>query len=143
MTIKPIRTEKDHTEAVARVEEIFAAKPGTPEFDELDVLATLIDAYERAHHPVDPPSPVEAIRFRMEQGQFTRADLAKLLGSSAKVAEVLGRKRALSKLMIVRLHRAFSIPYDVLLGDVAQERPTPRHRAAAKRKTRKRVARAA
>lgn len=143
MTIKPIRTEKDHKEAIARVEEIFAAKPGTPEFDELDVLATLIDAYERVHHPIDPPSPVEAIRFRMEQGQFTRADLAKLLGSSAKVAEVLGRKRALSKLMIVRLHRAFSIPYDVLLADVAQERPAPRHRAAAKRKTRKRAARAA
>lgn len=122
MTIKPIRTDRDHEEALARVEEIFAAKPGTPEFDELDVLATLIDAYEREHHPIDPPTPVEAIRFRMEQGQLTRADLAKLLGSSAKVAEVLQRKRALSKVMIVRLHRKFAIPYDVLLGDIEQQK---------------------
>src|SRR5205807_1365845 len=94
MRIRPIRTDRDHEEAVARVEEILAAKPGTPEFDELDVLATLVDAYEREHHPIDPPSPVQAIKFRMEQGQFTRAELAKLLGSSAKVAEVLQRKRA-------------------------------------------------
>jgi len=118
MTIKPIRTDRDHEKALARVDKIFGAKPGTSEFDELDVLATLIDAYEREHYPIDPPSPVEAIKFRMEQGQYTRADLAKLLGSSAKVAEVLQRKRALSKVMIVRLHREFAIPYDVLLSDI-------------------------
>ena len=126
MTIRPIRTDRDHAQALARVEEIFDAKPGMPEFDELDVLATLIDAYERVHHPIDPPTPVEAIKFRMEQGQFTRADLAKLLGSTAKVAEVLQRKRALSKAMIVRLHRAFAIPYEVLLGDI--ERSVTRRR---------------
>jgi HTH-type transcriptional regulator/antitoxin HigA len=125
MTIRPIRTDRDHARAVARVEEIFDAKPGTAEFDELDVLATLVEAYERVHHSIDPPTPVEAIKFRMEQGQFTRSDLAKLLGSSAKVAEVLQHKRALSKAMIVRLHRAFAIPYEVLLGDI--ERP-PRRR---------------
>src|SRR3954469_21542085 len=102
MSIKPIRTEHDHEAAVARIEELFRAKAGTPEFDELDVLATLVDAYERQHHAIDPPSPIEAIKFRMEQGQFTRADLVKLLGSSAKVAEVLSKKRALSKVMIVR-----------------------------------------
>jgi HTH-type transcriptional regulator/antitoxin HigA len=72
MTIKPIRTERDHAAAVARIAEIFAARPGTPEFDELDVLATLVDRYEREHHPIDPPSPVEAIKFRIDQGQFTR-----------------------------------------------------------------------
>jgi len=72
MMIKPIRTEHDHKRAVARIEEIFAAKPGEPEFDELDVLATLVDAYERKHHAIEPPSPIEAIRFRMDQGQLTR-----------------------------------------------------------------------
>jgi len=118
MTIKPIRTEQDHQRAVARIDALFAARPGTAEFDELDVLATLVDAYEREHHTIDPPSPVEAIKFRMEQGPFTRADLVKLLGSSAKAAEVLQHKRALSKTMIVRLHRTFAISYDVLLGDV-------------------------
>jgi len=133
MKIKPIRTDRDHEEALARVEKIFAAKPGTPEFDELDVLATLIDAYEHEHHPIDPPSPVEAIKFRMEQGQFTRADLAKLLGSSAKVAEVLQRKRALSKGMIVRLHHKFAIPYDVLLGDV-EKRMTRKRKSPTRRK---------
>jgi HTH-type transcriptional regulator/antitoxin HigA len=63
MTIKPIRTDRDHEKALVRIEKIFGAKPGTPEFDELDVLATLIDAYEREHHPIDPPSPVEVIKF--------------------------------------------------------------------------------
>lgn len=133
MMIKPIRTDRDHAKALARVEAIFAAKPNTPEFDELDVLATLIDAYEREHHPIDPPSPVEAIRFRMEQGQFSRTDLAHLLGGSAKVAEVLQGKRALSKAMIVRLHRKFEIPYDVLLGDIEQL-PTRRQKQSSKNK---------
>ena len=139
MTIKPIRTDRDHAKALARVEEIFAAKPGTAEFDELDVLATLIDVYERQHHPIDPPSPVEAIKFRMEQGQFTRADLTKLLGSSAKVAEVLQRKRALSKRMIVRLHRKFAIPYDVLLGDIERQQTTRRRKTSVKTKKESRL----
>jgi len=138
MVIRPIRTEHDHAAAVARIEEVFTAKPGTPEFDELDVLATLVDAYEREHHAIDPPSPVEAIKFRMEQGQFTRADLVKVLGSSAKAAEVLQRKRALSKVMIVRLHRKFSIPYDVLLSDIERTRASRKRHASAKtRKTSK------
>ena len=137
MTIKPIRSDRDHAEAVARIEEIFGAKPGTPEFDELDVLATLVDAYERQHHAVDPPSPIDAIKFRMEQGAFSRADLAKLLGSSAKVTEVLHHKRALSKAMIVRLHRSLEIPYEVLLGDVERVRaPKPRRSPKAKARLR-------
>lgn len=133
-TIRPIRTERDHAEAVARIDAIFTAKPGTPELDELDVLATLVDAYEREHHPIDPPSPIEAIKFRMEQGQFTRADLVKLLGSSAKVAEVLNKKRALSKLMIVRLHRSFQIPYDALLSDIERSQVQRKRRALSKAK---------
>jgi HTH-type transcriptional regulator/antitoxin HigA len=139
MTIKPIRNDRDHAEALARIDAIFAAAPGTSEFDELDVLATLIEAYERAHHPIDPPSPVEAIKFRMEQGQFTRADLVELLGSRAKVAEVLQHKRALSKVMIVRLHRKFAIPFDILLGDI--EPRAPRTRASPRPSDRRRAAR--
>jgi HTH-type transcriptional regulator / antitoxin HigA len=134
MAIKPIRTERDHEEAVARIKELFAARPGTPEFDELDVLATLVDSYEREHHAIDPPSPVEAIKFRMEQGQFTRAALVKLLGSSAKVAEVLARKRALSKAMIVRLHLKFAIPYDVLLSDIERPHTARKRRGPSKTK---------
>ena len=122
MRIKPIRTEHDHAAALARIEEIFDAKPGTAAFDELDVLGTLVDAYENARWPIDPPTPVEAIRFRIDQGQFTRADLVRLLGGASKVAEVLARKRALSKAMIVRLHHTFAIPYESLLGDVSVRR---------------------
>lgn len=134
MAIKPIRTESDHEVAVARIEELFRAKPGTPEFDELDVLATLVDAYERQHHAVDPPSPIEAIKFRMDQGQFTRADLVRLLGSSAKVTEVLRKKRALSKVMIVRLHRKFAIPYEALLSDIERALMVPKRRISPKAK---------
>jgi HTH-type transcriptional regulator/antitoxin HigA len=134
MTIKPIRTEQDHEAALARIDEIFDAKPGTAEFDELDVLGTLVDSYEKAHWPIDPPSPVEAIKFRIEQGQFKRADLVRLLGSSGKVAEVLARKRQLSKTMIVRLHRSFDIPYESLLSDVKQRSKPAKRRSSRKLK---------
>lgn len=141
MTIKPIRKERDHADALARVDEIFSARPGTPEFDELDVLATLIDVYERSHYPIDPPSPVEAIKFRMEQGQLTRAELTQVLGGRAKVTEVLGKKRALSKVMIVRLHRRFAIPYESLLGDIEQiQRASTRRTSRAKQHARTRAA---
>lgn len=130
MMIKPIRTERDHAAALARVDKIFSATPGTPEFDELDVLATLIEAYERAHHPIEPPSPIEAIKFRMDQGHFTRADLTQLLGGRSKVAEVLGKRRALSKVMIVRLHRRYAIPYESLLGDIERSQKTSKRRSS-------------
>jgi HTH-type transcriptional regulator/antitoxin HigA len=143
MAIKPIRTEADHEAAVARIEKLFRAKPGTSEFDELDVLATLVDAYERQHHAIDPPSPIEAIKFRMAQGQLTRADLVELLGSTAKVAEVLSKKRALSKVMIVRLHQKFAIPYEVLLGDIERAHTTRKRRASSKTKKVSRIRTAA
>jgi HTH-type transcriptional regulator / antitoxin HigA len=135
MMIKPIRTERDHQEALARVDEIFSARPGTAAFDELDVLVTLIEAYERVHHPVDPPSPIEAIKFRMDQGHFTRVELTRVLGGRSKLAEVFGKRRALSKAMIVRLHRQFGIPYESLLSDIerAQRPKTSKHRTAGAR----------
>lgn len=102
--LKPIRTEADYDAALAEVERLWGAKSGTPEGDRLDVLATLIDAYEAAHYPMDPPDPVEAIRFRMEQQGLSRKDLEPLIGSRARVAEVMNRKRGLSIEMIRRLH---------------------------------------
>lgn len=130
MTIKPIRTEQDHESALRRIDELFSAAPGTPEFDELDVLATLVDVYERAQWPIDPPTPVEMLKFRIEQGQFTRADLARILGSSSKVTEVLAKKRSLSKGMVVALHDKYEISFESLLGDV--RRPPVKHTPKAK-----------
>jgi HTH-type transcriptional regulator/antitoxin HigA len=88
---------------------------GTPEGDRLDVLATLIDAYESEHHPIDPPDPVEAIKFRMEQQSLTRKDLEGLLGTRTRVAEVLNRRRNLSINMIRRLHNKLGISAEVLI----------------------------
>ena len=113
--IKPIRTKKDHEAALAEVEHLWGAKSNTPAGDRLDVLATLIDAYETAHYPMDPPDPIEAIKFRMEQQGLTRKDLEPLLGTRTRVAEILNRKRNLSIAMIRRLHRRLGIPAEVLI----------------------------
>lgn len=94
----------------------MSAEPGTPEGDELDVLATLIDAYEREHFPIDPADPVEAILFRMEQLGLERKDLEPFLGSRHRVSEVLNRRRGLSIEMIRRLHDGLQIPLHVLVG---------------------------
>ena len=87
--LKPIRTEADYDAALAEVEKLWGAKSGTPEGDRLDILATLIDAYEAKHYPMDPPDPIEAIRFRMEQQGITRKDLEPMIGTRARVAEGL------------------------------------------------------
>jgi len=114
-TIRPIRSNADHRAATARIEKLMSARPGTPEFDELEVLGTLVDVYERENHAIDPPDPIEAIQFRLEQGEFTRGDLTRLLGSSAKATEVLHRRRHLSVAMIVRLHDELAIPLESLI----------------------------
>ncbi len=116
MDIYPIRTDAGHARALARAEELMSAEPGTPEGDELDVLATLIDAYEREHFPIDPADPVEAILFRMEQLGLERKDLEPFLGSRHRVSEVLNRRRGLSIEMIRRLHDGLQIPLHVLVG---------------------------
>ncbi len=113
--IKPIRSEAEHEAALAEVERLWGARSGTPEGDRLDILATLIDAYESEHHPVDPPDPIEAIKFRMEQQGLTRKDLEGILGSRTRVAEVLNRRRGLSISMIRRLHEKLGIPAEVLI----------------------------
>src|SRR6202163_4392480 len=113
--VKPIRSKKDHAAALAEVERLWGAKSGTPDGDRLDVLATLIDAYEATHYPMDPPDPIEAIKFRMEQQGLTRKDLEPLIGTRTRVAEVLNRKRSLSIDMIPRLHQQLGISADVLI----------------------------
>jgi HTH-type transcriptional regulator / antitoxin HigA len=122
--LKPIRTKADYEKALAEVERLWGAKGGTRDGDRLDVLATLIDAYETAHYPMDPPDPIEAIKFRMEQQGLTRKDLEPLLGTRTRVAEVLNRKRSLSISMIRRLHKHLGISADVLI------RPSQRSKAA-------------
>ena len=113
--VKPIRSEADHEAALAEVERLWGATSGTPRGDRLDVLATLIDAWEGEHHPMDPPDPIEAIKFRMEQQNLTRKDLEGILGTRTRVAEVLNRRRGLSINMIRRLHEELGIPADVLI----------------------------
>ena len=113
--LKPIRTKADYTAAMAEIGRLWGAKLGTPEGDRLDILATLVDAYETLHHPMDSPDPIEAIKFRMEQQGLTRKDLEGILGTRTRVAEVLNRRRGLSINMIRRLHDKLGISADVLI----------------------------
>lgn len=113
--IKPIRTKADHKRVLAEVERLWGAKNGTPQGDRLDVLATLIEAFEEQHYPMDPPDPIEAIRFRMESQGLSRKDLETMIGTRTRVAEVFNRKRALSIGMIRRLHEELGIPAEVLI----------------------------
>ncbi|MFT8923146.1 helix-turn-helix domain-containing protein [Acetobacter sp.] len=113
--LKPIRNEADYDAALDEVGRLWGAKSGTPDGDKLDVLATLIDAYEAKHHPIDPPDPVEAIRFRMEQQGLTRKDLEPMIGPRNRVADVLNRRRGLSIDMIRQLHDGLGISAEVLI----------------------------
>lgn len=120
--IKPIRSEADYEAALKEIERLWGAPSGTPEGDRLDVLATLIDAYESQHYPIDPPDPIEAIKFRMEQQGLTRKDLEGILGSRTRIAEVLNRRRGLSINMIRRLHEKLGISAEVLIRPSRTER---------------------
>jgi HTH-type transcriptional regulator/antitoxin HigA len=113
--LRLIRTDADYQAALAEIERLWGAKLGTPEGDRLDVLATLIDAYEAEHDLMDPPDPIDAIRFRMEQQGLTRKDLERVLGTRTRVSEILNRKRSLSIGMIRRLHAELGISADVLI----------------------------
>lgn len=113
--LKPIRSEADYNAALEEVERLWGAKSGTPEGDRLDVLATLIEVYEAKHYPMEPPDPVEAIRFRMEQQGLTRKDLEPMIGPRNRVADVLNRKRGLSIDMIRQLHEQLGISAEVLI----------------------------
>lgn len=119
MNIKPIRNEEDLAAAFARLDQLWGAEVGSPEGDELEVLAILIEQYEEKHYPMPPSDPIEAIKFRMDQQALTPRDLEPFIGSSGRVSEVLNRKRPLSLAMIKRLHAGLHIPYESLLAGAA------------------------
>ncbi len=129
--LKPIRDEADYEAALAEAGRLWGAKGGTREGDRLDILATLIDAYEAKHHPIDPPDPIEAIKFRMEQQGLSRKDLEPIFGTRNRVAEILNRRRALSIAMIRRLHDELGIPAEVLIRPSRPSKVRPRNKRAA------------
>lgn len=113
--MKPIKNTKDYKRALARLEEIFEAKPGTPEGDELEVLGILVSNYEDQHFPIGFPDPIEAVKFRMEQLGYNQNDLAEVVGLKSRASEILNRKRKLNLEMIRKLHEALGIPTNVLI----------------------------
>ena len=116
MRIRPIKTKQDHSAALKRIEKLMSAAQDSPEEDELDVLATLVDAYETEHFVMGAPDAVTAIQFRMEQQGLTRKDLEPMIGSRARVSEVLSGKRGLTLPMIRRVRDGLGISADVLVG---------------------------
>jgi HTH-type transcriptional regulator/antitoxin HigA len=117
MNIKPIKTEQDYQQALTRLEVIFDALPNTAEGDELEVLGVLIDNYENTYSPIDMPNPIEAIKFRMEQMNYSNQQLADIIGSKGRLSEILNKKRKLSITMIRKLHDVLRIPTDVLVQE--------------------------
>lgn len=115
MEIKPIKTKADYRAALKEIEALMAAERDTPEGERLDVLVTLVEAYENRHYPLDLPDPVEAIKFRMEQKRMTPKDLVPMIGRINRVYEVLSRKRPLTLAMIQRLHGELGIPAESLI----------------------------
>ena len=122
MTIKPIKTEADHTAALREIERLWGTAEGTPAGDRLDVLTTLVEAYEQAHFPIDPPDPIEAIKFRLEQQGRDQKALVGVIGSRTRVHEVLRRDRALSLAMIRRLNKSLHIPAEVLIRPIRKRK---------------------
>ncbi len=116
MTIKPIRSKVDYTNALNSISKLMDAKPKSRQADELEVLTVLIENYEKNHFPIDPPDPIEAIKFRMDQMDLTRKDLEPCIGSRARVSEILNRKRELALKMIKALHNSLGIPVEALIG---------------------------
>jgi len=117
MNIRPVKTDQDYDSALVRIEDLWGAEPGTCEGDELEILLTLVTAYESENHPVPPPSPIEAIRFVMEQKGLKQTDLIPLIGSRPRVSEILNGKRSLTLKMIRSLHSKLGIPAEILIQD--------------------------
>lgn len=138
MEIRPIRTKADYEQALREIERVWGAKEGTSEGDRLDVLTTLVEAYERKHFPIDAPDPIEAIRFRLEQQGLDHRALVGVIGGRSRVYEVMKRVRALSLQMIRRLHERFGIPAEVLIRPVRSARRRDSASAVALRQRRRR-----
>jgi HTH-type transcriptional regulator / antitoxin HigA len=117
MTVKVIKTEREYQNALKRLENIFDAKKGTKNGDELELLSLLIDNYEKNNFPIELPDPIEAIKFRMEQLGYNQKDLTKVIGLKSRVSEILNKKRKLSLDMIRKLHQVLGIPTEVLVKD--------------------------
>ena len=135
MTIKPIKTEEDYKAALSEINRLFDAHEGTEDFDRLDVLATLVEAYEAKHCPIAPPSPLAAIEYEMEKRGLSRRDLEPILGPAGRVGEVLDGRRPLTMTMIRRLHSHFNLSADVLIARYPLQAgpPAKRTRASADR----------
>jgi HTH-type transcriptional regulator/antitoxin HigA len=116
MTIKPIKTERDYQRTLKEIDKLWEAKPNTAEGDRLDVLVTLVEAYEQKHYRIDPPDPIEAIKFRMEQLELKPSDLADILGGRNRVSEILNKKRKLTVEMMRSLRKRLAIPAESLLS---------------------------
>lgn len=114
--VRPIRSEADYDAALERIDALMGAKPGSVEGDELDVLVTLVDAYEEKHFPIEAPDPVTAIQFQMEQQGLTRKDLEPMIGSRARVSEIMTGKRGLTVAMVRRVRSGLGISADLLVG---------------------------
>ena len=117
MEIKVIKTEEDYNKALKKLEVVFDAPVDSPQGDEAELLAILIENYEEEHYPIEAPDPIEAIRFRMEQMNMSKKDLAEVIGYKSRVSEILNKKRKLSLNMIRKLHKKLKIPYDSLLTE--------------------------
>lgn len=121
MEIKPIKTEADYRAAMEEVERLFDSRPGTPEGDRLEVLVTLIEAFEEKHYIIPLPDPVEAILYYVESRGLSRRDLEQFIGGRARVSEILNRKRPLTIGMIRKLHAGLGIPAEVLIQPYSSE----------------------
>jgi len=117
MNIKPIKTELDYENTLIRIDTLMDATPNSKEFDELDILTTLVEVYEEIHYKIEAPDPIEAIKFRMEQMHLKQKDLIPIIGSGSRVSEILNKKRKLTLEMIRNLHKSLKIPFDSLFTD--------------------------
>ena len=117
MNIKPIKNDSDYNKTLSKIENLMSAEPNTPQMDELEVLTTLVEAYEEKFYKIDAPDPIEAIRFRMEQESLKQKDLIEIIGSKSRVSEILNKKRKLTIEMIRNLHNQLKIPVESLFLD--------------------------
>ena len=117
MKIKPIKTEKDYREALKEIQRLWDAEPNTPRGDRLEIVMALVESYENNHYSIDPPDPVEAIKFRMEQQGLKQNDLTEYLGSKSRVSEIMHKKRKLTINMIRKLHKGLGIPLESLFSE--------------------------
>lgn len=117
MELKPIKTDADYRAALKRLEEVFDAKPGTPESDELEILGLMVDDYENKHYPIEAPDPIEAIKIRMEEMHLKQVDLIPEIGGKSRVSEILNRKRRLTVTMIRKLATRLNLSSNLLIKD--------------------------